>query len=126
VASFSSGELVDHYTYGIGLTSLVAANGTAGYYDFGLTGNTVGITNAAGNYMNRYSYLPFGQTTTIAAAVANPFTFVGQAGVMSVAAGLTHMGARNYDSLTGQFVSSDPINLLGGDPKLAVSNLKCN
>ena len=77
-----SGSLIAHYTSGFGLTSQVSASGSAAYYDFNLTGNTVGITGAAGSYVNKYSYLPFGQTTTITAALANPFTFVGRFGVM--------------------------------------------
>ena len=122
VAAFSgtgvynnSGGLLAHYTYGLGLTSQVSAAGAASYYDFGLTGNTIGITNAAGSYVNRYSYLPFGGTTAVAATVPNLFTFVGQFGVTSQIASLTRMGLRTYDTTTGQFVSADPLGLGGGD-----------
>ena len=44
----SSKNLIAHYTYGIRLVSQVSSNRNAAYYDFDLTGNTVGITNAAG------------------------------------------------------------------------------
>ena len=87
----SSGNLVAHYTYGLGLVSQVTASGTAYYYDFNLQGSTVGITNAAGAYVNQYSYDPFGQVTTISAGIANPFTFVGQDGVSSDGNGLIYM-----------------------------------
>src|SRR5262249_24481935 len=62
-----------------------------------------------------YSYLPFGETTTVSAALANPFTFVGAFGVMREPGGLSYMRARYYATGTGQFVSDDPIGLAGGD-----------
>jgi len=111
----SSGNLIAHYTYGLGLVSQVSASGTSYYYDYNLQGSTVGITNAAGVYVNHYSYDPFGQLTTISAGIANPFTFVGQDGVSSDGSGPIYMRARYYDASTGQFVSNDPIGLLGGD-----------
>ncbi len=90
----SSGNLVAHYTYGLGLVSQVSASGSAYYYDFNLQGSTVGITNSAGAYVNQYSYDPFGQVTTISAGIANPFTFVGQYGVSSDGNGLDlHAGS---------------------------------
>ena len=115
----STGTLLAHYTYGLGLVSQVSASGTASYYDFNLQGSTVGITNAAGAYVNQYSYDPFGQVTTISAGIANPFTFVGQYGVSSDANGLIYMRARYYDPSTGQFVSTDPLALKGGDTNAA-------
>ncbi len=99
VAAFSgtapynnSGGVLAHYTYGLGLTSQVSPAGSAGYYDFSLTGNTIGITSAAGTYANKYAYLPFGQTIPLATALANPFTFVGQFGVMNDGSGGFAMG----------------------------------
>jgi RHS repeat-associated protein len=111
----SSGNLVTEYTYGLGLVSQVTASGTAYYYDYNLQGSTVGITNSAGVYVNRYSYDPFGQVTTISAGIANPFTFVGQYGVSSDGNGLIYMRARYYDPGTGQFASNDPLGFAGGD-----------
>ena len=49
---------------------------------------------AVGTYVNQYSYLPFGQTITVAAALTNPFTFVGSAGVQNDGTGLLNMRAR--------------------------------
>ena len=115
VATFSGGALAAHYTYGLGLVSQVSPAGTAAYYDFNDIGSTIGITGSSGTYVNRYSYLPYGQTTTITATLFNPFTFVGQSGVMNDGSGLFEMGLRDYDAVTGQFVSNDPLGLLGGD-----------
>jgi RHS repeat-associated protein len=111
----SSGALLVHYTYGFGLVSQTPAGGTAAYYDFNLNGSTIGITGTAGTYVNKYTYLPFGQTTTVAATLANPFTYAGQLGVMQDSANLLNMRAREYSPVTGQFLSNDPINILGGD-----------
>ena len=68
-----------------------------------------------GSYVNKYSYLPFGQTTAITATLANPFTFVGRFGVMQDSSTLFNMRAREFSTATGQFSSKDPLNLLGGD-----------
>ncbi len=110
-----SGNLLTHYTIGLGLVSQVNTSNVAAYYDFSITGSTIGITNAAGNYVNRYSYLPFGATTTGAAALVNPFTYIGQFGIQTSANGQFLMRARVYDSSTGQFASNDPLGLLSGD-----------
>ena len=82
-----------------------------GYYDFDASGNTVGITGASGTYVNQYSYLPFGETTTVSAALPNPFTFAGQVGVMQIGTNLFYMRARDYTPATGQFLSNDPLGL---------------
>jgi RHS repeat-associated protein len=112
-----TGQLIAHYTYGDGLVSRVAAGGT-NYYDFDPTGSTVGLSGASGSYVNKYSYLPFGQTTTLASAVSNPFTFAGQFGVNGDGSGLFHMQFRRYDPTTGQFTSEDPLGFSGGDVNL--------
>jgi RHS repeat-associated protein len=117
----NKGNLVAHYTYGLGLVSQVTASGSAYYYDFNLQGSTIGITNASGAYVNQYSYGLFGQVATISAGIANPFTFVGQDGVSSDGNGLIYMRARYYDPSTGQYVSNDPLGVRAGDstPKIA-------
>jgi RHS repeat-associated protein len=109
-----AGAVQARNTYGLGLVSRAAGGDTA-YFDFDATGNTVGLTGAAGQYVNRYSYLPFGETTTHLAGVDNPFTFVGQFGVRAEAGGLFDMRFRSYDPGTGQFNSSDPLGIAAGD-----------
>jgi RHS repeat-associated protein len=112
------GALTSHFTYGFGLVSQVSAAGAAAYYDFDNIGSTIGLTGANGQYVNQYSYLPFGLKTTISAAISNPFTYVGQDGVLDDGAGLLQMGSRNYSPSTGQFVSNDPLGLMGGDANI--------
>ncbi len=118
VASYNgSGSLIAHYQYGLGLVSQTGPN-AIGYYDFDVSGNTIGITGGGGTYVNRYSYLPFGETTTIAAALPNPFTFVGLLGVMQIGSNLFSMRARDYTPATGQFTSNDPLGLAAGDTNI--------
>ncbi len=118
VGSNSQLTLIAHYNYGMGLASQTGPSGT-GYYDFDANGNTTGITGASGSYVNQYSYLPFGETTTTSAALLpNPFTFSGQSGVLQISASLFNMRARDYTPDTGQFLTNDPHNLGGGDTNL--------
>jgi len=119
VASYNgSGSLSAHYNYGLGLVSQTGPSGT-GYYDFNASGNTVGITGASDTYVNQYSYLPFGETTTVGTPqLPNPFAFVGQFGVMQIGNNLFDMRARDYTPATAQFTSNDPSGLAGGDTNL--------
>jgi RHS repeat-associated protein len=110
-----NGNAIARYTHGAGLVSQLDGNDASYYYDFGVAGSTLGVTNAAGEYVNRYSYTPFGEVTTLEAGVRNPFTFVGQFGVMQDEHGLFHMRQREYSPEIGAFVSDDPRGLDGGD-----------
>ena len=117
------GNIVGEYTgstrvndvYGLGLVSRVVG-GVSSFYDFDGLGSTVGISNPAGSYINRYGYLPFGETTTLTAAISNLFQFAGKLGVTTGGNGLTQMRLRNYSTTTGQFVSDDPKGLAAGYP----------
>ena len=118
VSSYNgSGSLVADYIYGLGLTAQTGPSG-AGYYDFDAGGNTVGITGASGTYVNHYSYLPFGETTTTSATLPNPFTFGGEFGVVQITNNLFSMRARVYLPAIGAFASNDPTGLAGGDSNL--------
>ena len=118
VASYNgSGALIADFNYGLGLVRQTGPGGT-GYDDFDGSGNTVGISGSSGAYVNQYSYLPFGETTTASAALPNPFTFAGQSGVMQIGNNLFYMRARDYSPATGQFLSNDPTGLAGGDTNL--------
>jgi RHS repeat-associated protein len=114
----AGGNVIAHFTYGLGLVSRVDSTSAAAYYDFDIDGSTAGLTGASGSYVNKYSYLPFGATTTLSAGLANPFTYAGRFGVTSDGGGLLDMRFRNYDPATGQFISNDPLGLVGGDVNL--------
>ena len=106
-----SGQVVSHYTYGLDLTSSVPASGSAAYYHFDATGNTAQMTNASGAVVNSYTYLPFGEKLASTAGVANPFTYVGEYGVMDEGSGLYYMRNRFYSPTLGRFVQQDPTGL---------------
>jgi RHS repeat-associated protein len=114
----ASGNLIDHYTQGLGLTSQVDASGAAAYYDFDLTGNTTELTGEDGAVLNTYSYLPFGEQLTVTGATPNPFTYGAMFGILENANGLYAMRARDYDPTLGAFLSNDPIGLAGGSSNL--------
>ena len=100
------------------MVSRADENGTTAYYDFNAIGSTVGLSGSDGDYLNQYSYLPFGGSLSERETVTNPFEFVGQFGVMEENNGLDFMRARFYDSDTGRFVSDDPLGLQGGDTNI--------
>jgi RHS repeat-associated protein/uncharacterized repeat protein (TIGR01451 family) len=107
------GSAVADYTYGLGLVSQVSATGAA-YYDFDGSGSTVGLTGSAGTYVDRYSYLPFGVVSSATAPLANPFTFQGQSGVVSLGGGTLSMGSRGYVPTLGRFLSPDALGIAAG------------
>ena len=115
VASYSgSGSLIDQYIYGLALTSLVNAQGTAVYYSFSANGNTSDLTDAAGSVVSSYFYDPFGRSLAKSETIPNPFQFAGEVGVMNSVAGFDLMRFRAYSAALGRFTSPDPIGLQGG------------
>jgi RHS repeat-associated protein len=109
-----SGRVIAHYTYGLGLTSQVGTGNIANYYDFDALGSTAGLSGPSGSYLNRYSYLPFGETLSASESVGNPFHYNGQLGVQDDGNGLNFMRLRYYDASQGRFIQPDPIALNGG------------
>ena len=109
-----SGNLRANYVQGLGLVSRVDVAGPAAYFQFDANGNTAQLTGAGGAVLNSYSYLPFGEAASATETVANPFTFVGQFGVMREGNGLDYMRNRWYDPAQGRFTQQDPIGLAGG------------
>ena len=118
VGEYSNGNLIARYTHGFGLESRVDATNTTAYYDFDAIGSTAGLTAGNGSYVNRYSYLPFGEDLNKVEAVSNPFEFVGQFGVMDESNGLDFMRARYYDTVSGRFTATDPLGFLGSGTNL--------
>ena len=113
-----SGQAIAHYAYGYGLTSCTDASGSADYYAFDGSGNTVDLTGPTGAALDTYSYLPFGETLSATGSVNNPFTYGGQSGAVDESNGLYFMRNRWYDPVLGRFTQPDPLGLSGGDPNL--------
>ena len=64
--------------------------------------------------VNRYAYSPYGRILAQEEAIEQPFTYVGQLGVMTEGDGLYSMRARYYDARVGRFIKEDPIGFEGG------------
>jgi len=114
VGEYSGTSLVARYTHGLGLASRTDGSNATSYYDTDAIGSVVGLSNAAGTYANKYSYLPFGEDLSKTETVANPFEYVGEFGVMDEGNGLDFMRARFYTPSEGRFINRDPIGQNGG------------
>lgn len=114
----ANGNPLRHYTYGLGLTSQTTAGGVYSYYDFDAMGNTTALTDAGGQVVSAYSYLPFGELLSASGSAVNPFTFGGQFGVADRGDGLYFMTSRYYDPSLGRFTSRDPVGFAAGDANL--------
>ena len=101
-----AGNLRAHYVHGLGLVSRIDVAGPAAYFQFDANGNTAQLTGTGGAVLNAYSYLPFGEFLLASETVPNPFTFVGQFGVMREENGLDYMRNRWYDSAQGSIHAS--------------------
>lgn len=113
------GTIKAYNIHGLGLVSRILADGTERYYHYDRIGNTVALTDTGGSVTDQYAYeadpFAFGVTKSELGATNNPFTFVGQYGVMDEGNNIYFMRARYYDADLGRFVSEDPIGLDGGD-----------
>ncbi len=108
-------SITRYYIHGLGLMAMVDAQTNQLYvYHFDGTGHTVAMTDADQAIVNRYAYDPYGRILGKEEAIVQPFTYVGQAGVMTEVDGLYYMRARYYDPSTGRFISEDPIGFAGG------------
>ncbi|HUE69399.1 MAG TPA: RHS repeat-associated core domain-containing protein, partial [Pirellulaceae bacterium] len=110
----SSNQLIARYDHGYGLVSRTDAIGDPAYYTFEAIGHTSELTDAAGGVLNAYAYDPFGISLSKTEAIANPFEYVGEYGVMNEGNGLEFMRARYYDVRIGRFAAPDPIRIAGG------------
>jgi RHS repeat-associated protein len=110
----SDGNLIARYIHGLGLETRLDASNSTHYYDFDALGSTTGLTDATGDYLNTYRYLPFGEELAKTETIDNPFEYVGQWGVMDEANDLDFIRARFYSPVEGRFLNADPIGQAGG------------
>lgn len=102
-----AGQLAGRYVHGLELGSVLATSDGAGDVAYPLldaAGSVVGLTDAGGSLTDRYRYDTFGQA--IGSGGAAPHAWHGMA---TSAAGVDLTWARPYDSVTGRFLSEDPI-----------------
>jgi len=111
-------EITRYYIHGAGLLAMVTPSDQVSCYHFNGTGSTVAMTDAAQSVINQYRYDPFGNIISQSETIPQPFTFIGQYGVMTEPNGFYYMRARYYDPQVGRFISEDPIGFDGGDVNL--------
>jgi len=106
------------YTYGTYIDEPLTMDrdGKRLYYHSNKQFSTYALTDSAGQVVERYSYTPYGQTTTFNSSyqdagftsrVGNPFTFTGRE--LDGETGLMHYRARTYNSIQGRFSQRDPM-----------------
>jgi len=111
----AANEIERYYIHGLGLMAMVDAKTNKLYvYHFDGTGHTVAMTDETQTLINQYGYTPFGKLRGKIENIPQPFTYVGQYGVMTEADNLYYMRARYYDAQVGRFISEDPIGFAGG------------
>ncbi len=126
--SNADGAILKSYIYGGDrLFAVVDSQGDALFYHYDDMGNTMALTDAAGNLFEAYDYEPYGQIRgTLGKMDHNRFTFGGSYGVMDEGQGLYAYKRRFYHSGLGMFIQKDPIGLAGGgnDYAFAAGNPK--
>jgi RHS repeat-associated protein len=84
------------------------------YYTFDHLGSVREMLNGSGTILTRYTYDPYGRTTTnhLSGSVDATFQYTGV--YYHAASGLSLTLFRAYDSSTGRFINRDPIQEAGG------------
>ncbi len=104
----ASGNVTAYYVYGQGLVSRIDASSDTRFYHFDTHGDTVILTGANGKQTDTYAYGPYGQGLNHQGTTPNPFTFLGQYGVMDEGNGLYFAHKRYYAADLGRFLTRDP------------------
>jgi len=104
----------NQYVYGAGLASMKQGGNWFYYLADGL-GSTMAVVDSAGAVQKSYQYDVYGEVTGGSGSLPNEFDFAGQ---QTDATGLQYLRARYYDSVTGTFLSRDPLaSPLPGPPR---------
>lgn len=105
------GGQTDTYFYGNDLITLWNANGDRYFYHHDGVGSTTSLSNAAGQWTDRYRYDAFGTIRQHLGTSDQNLTFSGE--YFEDSFDLVYLRARYYDVQTGRFISSDdwPINI---------------
>lgn len=99
-----------HYIYGLGLVARVDANtGEVGYYHCDQIGSTMAISDATATIVKAYNYDEFGAVQGESGSLEQPFQFGGKVGLQAETESLLFARRRFYHSVSGIFVSLDPL-----------------
>lgn len=89
-------------------------DGTRGILTDGM-GSVIALTDASGVARTRYTYEPFGSTSTSGVTSTNPTQYTGRD---NDSTGLYYYRARYYDPRLQRFISEDPSGFAAGDVNL--------
>jgi RHS repeat-associated protein len=104
----ATGTVQARYVYGLNLVSRIAADDSVQYYHGDVRGSTVALTGASGSVTDKYAYDEFGVSLAQEGNTANPFRYLGRAGIYDEGNDLLHIRARYYTPSLGRFHSKDP------------------
>ena len=116
-----SGNLVAQYVYGTkGNVPDVKTDGTGTYRILSdhLGSPRLVVNTANGTVAERMDFDEWGNVTADTAPSTTPFGFTG--GLYEAPTGLVRLGARDYESATGRWVSKDRLRFAGGQSNIYV------
>lgn len=106
----SGGTLIRRYTYGNSRISMTTPQTTA-YSSADFIGSVSELSGTGGTLLGQYDNQPFGDGASSGnvdpSVAGNPFGFAGEC--QDPVTGLYDLRARNYDQVTGRFLSPDPL-----------------
>lgn len=115
----SSGATTADYLYGeAGTLASMTTPGGSYYPVSDSTGSVTGLMNSAGSQVSETSYSPYGtpsQTRLVAGAPTSSLGYA-QSYTLPGGTGLDDMRARDYSPASLGFISSDPLQMLTGEP----------
>jgi RHS repeat-associated protein len=113
-----AGTVQARYTHGPGIDEPLAMekDSLMYYYHADGLGSIIALTNTSGGVAQRYNYDAFGNITSGAPTVTQPYTYTARE--YDPETGLYFYRARYYDPKAGRFLTRDPIGFDGGDYNL--------
>jgi RHS repeat-associated protein len=108
-----NGAVTRRYVYGLGRISQTQAAGTS-YYGYDAHGDVRTLMDGTGVVTDTYDYDAFGNVIASTGTTANVYRYQGEA--LDAETGLYYLRARYYDSITGRFLSVDPLADQGEHP----------
>jgi RHS repeat-associated protein len=127
IEEHSSSALLNRYVHGATVDEMLArfsVSGTAVYFHQDALGNTIALTDAGGNVVERYKYDVFGAASFFDAAGSalssssydNRFLFTGREYFQAL--GVYDYRNRFYAPALGRFLQNDPLRFGAGDVNL--------
>jgi RHS repeat-associated protein len=110
----STGTLLAKYTQGSGIDQPLSMSrgGATSYYSADGLGSVTSMEDGTGSAVAAYTYDAFGNITTSAGSITNPFRYTGREWDSETS--LYYYRARYYEPERGRFLSEDPLRFVAG------------